>query len=204
MIRALAEFAVENDIYLLSDEVYEHFVFEGEQLSPSSISEDGRVISIFSFSKTYAMTGWRIGFAVADKQISNLMRVLQEPLSSCVSGISQKAAEAALSEPQTCVHEMRESYRDRRDMAVNILDSQGALNYVPAGAFYALVDISKSGMGSQIFAEELLEQMDVAVAPGSAFGEVGENYVRISLATEKSKLQEGLERILSFINSKSR
>ena len=204
MIRTLAEFAVEKDIYLLSDEVYEHFVFEGKQLSPGSICEDGRVISIFSFSKTYAMTGWRVGFAVADEKISSLMGVLQEPLNSCVSGISQKAAEAALSEPQTCVQEMRESYRDRRDMAVNILDFQGALGYIPAGAFYALVDISKSGMGSQIFAEELLEQMDVAVAPGSAFGEVGENYVRISLATEKSKLQEGLERILSFIDSKSR
>ena len=203
MIRALVEFAVETDIYLLSDEVYEHFVFEGKQLSPSSICDDGRVVSIFSFSKTYAMTGWRIGFAVSDKQVAGLMRVLQEPLTSCVAGMSQKAAEAALSAPQTCVREMRQSYRDRRDMAVKILESKGSLDYIPAGAFYSMIDISKSGMTSQLFAEELLNEMGVAVAPGSAFGKVAENYVRISLATKKTKLHEGLEKILSFIESKA-
>ena len=203
VMRELVEFAVEHDIYLMSDEVYERFIFEGEHLSPARICEDGRVISIFSLSKTYAMTGWRVGFVIADKKIINLMKKLQEPLTSCVSSISQMAAENALRGPQTCVSEMRESYRARRDLAVKKLESSGASFHVPNGAFYILADISESGLDSQTFAQELLTQMKVAVAPGTAFGNVSKNSVRISLATEKTQLLEGLDRMCNFIESKS-
>jgi aspartate/methionine/tyrosine aminotransferase len=198
-IEALLHFASRHDLYLLSDEVYEHIIFEGEHTSPARLDHDGRVISCFSFSKTYAMTGWRIGYVAASKEIAEVITKLQEPLISCVSGIAQKAGEAALLGPQDCVARMCQSYKKRRDTAVNILQSSNLLTSIPQGAFYILLDISSTGLESYVFAKALLKEQGVAVAPGGAFGEVGKNYVRVSLATEEGKLREGLERLCAFI-----
>lgn len=199
-VNALFEFAQRHDLYLLSDEVYEHIIFEGEHVSPAIFDQDGRVISSFSFSKSYAMTGWRVGYIAASKAIADMVIKLQEPLTSCVAGPNQKAAEAALRGPQDCVAEMRDSYKVRRDAAVEILRSYDLLAYVPNGAFYILVDISPSGKESYAFSKELIQKAEVAVAPGGTFGEMGKDYVRVSLATEMSKLQEGLNRICQSIN----
>jgi aspartate aminotransferase/aminotransferase len=198
-VNALFEFAQRHDLYLLSDEVYEHINLEDAHESPAKFDQDGRVISSFSFSKSYAMTGWRVGYIAASKAIADMVIKLQEPLTSCVAGPNQKAAEAALRGPQDCVAEMRDSYKVRRDAAVEILRSYDLLAYVPNGAFYILVDISPSGKESYAFSKELIQKAEVAVAPGGTFGEMGKDYVRVSLATEMSKLQEGLNRICQSI-----
>jgi aspartate aminotransferase/aminotransferase len=203
MIQELVDFARRHDLYLLSDEVYEHIVFEGEHVSPGTLDKDGRVIGSYSFSKTYAMTGWRVGYIAARKDIAAAVIKLQEPLTSCVNGMAQKACEAALKGPQDCVQTMRESYKHRRDVAVDILKSYDLLNYVPGGAFYVFVSIARAGMESYSFAKELIKKKGVAVAPGGTFGEVGKDYVRVSLATEEGQLREGLKRIGDFVRERA-
>jgi aspartate/methionine/tyrosine aminotransferase len=198
-IKALVAFAQKHDLYLLADEVYDQLIFEGEHVSPAIYDFD-RVLSVYSFSKTYSMTGWRVGYGVANEELSELIMKLQEPLISCVSGVSQKAAEAALTGSQDCITEMRESYRERRDAVVSLLKERGNYVYTPSGAFYILIDVSQSGVDSRSFALSLLKDQRVAVAPGTAFGDVGSHLVRVSLATEKSQLVEGVSRLCDFIH----
>lgn len=196
-IEALVEFAQRHDLYLMADEVYDEFVFDGEHISPA-IYDPERVISVYSFSKIYAMTGWRVGYVVANEKISQVISKIQEPQISCVSSVGQKAAEAALTGPQDCVRQMCESYHERRDVVVNVLKNEGRYVYTPQGAFYIMVDIGDSGLDSRQFALRLLEEQKVAVAPGTAFGNFGNNFVRISLATEKNLLLEGVRRLSNF------
>ena len=198
LIRELVEFAQRHDLYLLSDEPYEELVFEGEHVSAATFDSE-RVVSCFSFSKTYAMTGWRLGYAVAPKEISNAITLTVLPLVSCATSVSQKAGEAALSGPQDCVRIMRDSYRDRRDAAIGVLAKHGVPVCEPKGAFYLWFDISRSGLGSTDFALRLLEEKQVAVRPGDRLSEYPNSYVRVSLATEKGALIEGLERICSLL-----
>ena len=199
MIEALVDFAQRHDLYLMADEVYDQLIFEGEHVSPAVYDPD-RVISIYAFSKTYAMTGWRIGYVVANEPLSQVIMKIQEPLISCVSSVVQKAAEAALTGPQDCIQEMRASYQERRDAVVEVLKAYDYYVYTPQGAFYIMVDISRSGLDSHQFALALLEAQRVAVAPGTAFGpKMGRDFVRISLATEKSLLLEGVRRLCEFV-----
>jgi aspartate aminotransferase/aminotransferase len=188
-----------HDLYLLSDEVYEDIVFEGEHVSAAPLDEEGRVVSVFGFSKSYAMTGWRLGYAVAARDIAMTISKMQEPFVSCASAISQKAAEAALWGSQDAVRTMCDAYRQRRDAAIRILKENGLFVYSPQGAFYLLVDISGCGRDSYAFATDLLQDKRVAVAPGATFGRVGEGYIRISLATAEEQIVEGLRRICSYI-----
>jgi aspartate/methionine/tyrosine aminotransferase len=197
-IKALVEFAQHHDLYLMADEVYDEFVFEGEHVSPA-IYDPERVISIYSFSKVYAMTGWRVGYVVANEELSGVIAKTQEPQISCVSSVGQKAAEAALTGPQDCVREMCESYRERRDTVVEVLKEEGYYVYTPQGAFYIMVDVSDSGLDSRQFALKLLAERQVAIAPGTAFGNLGRNFVRISLATEKNLLLEGVRSLCGFV-----
>jgi aspartate/methionine/tyrosine aminotransferase len=120
---------------------------------------------------------------------------------SCVASPVQKAAEAALTGPQDCIRQMRDSYRERRDSVVELLKEEGYYVYTPRGAFYIMVDISESGVDSRQFAFNLLETCRVAVAPGTAFGDLGDDFVRISLATEKDLLLEGVRRLCEFMKS---
>jgi aspartate/methionine/tyrosine aminotransferase len=190
----LIEFARKHNIYLMADEVYDEMVFEGEHFSPA-LCDPERTISIYSFSKVYAMTGWRVGYLVANREIAQTVAKVQEPQISCVSSVGQKAAEAALTGSQVCVTEMCDSFRERRDAVVELLKQRDAYMYTPHGAFYIMVDIGVSGLGSRDFAFDLLEKQGVAVAPGTAFGNHGSDFVRISLATEKSDLLEGVSRL---------
>lgn len=197
-VRALAALAAEYDLYLISDEVYEAFVFEGEHVSPASFDPDGRVISVFGFSKTYAMTGWRLGYGRAVPAIADTMIRLAEPFVACPSSVAQKAAEAALAGSREDVERMCDAYRRRRDAAVEILGPEGLLASVPRGAFYALVDLSRVGTDSVALAGQLLEEEHVATVPGEAFGRSGAGLVRISFATEPRLLEEGCRRIVRF------
>ncbi len=194
---ALVEFARRHRLYVLADEVYEELVYEGRHISPARWDPE-RVIGVHSLSKTYAMTGWRVGFVIAGEDISRVIAKIQEPLVSCVSAVAQKAAEAALDGPQECVAQMRDAYRARRDAVVEILRAHGLHRYTPQGAFYILVDIRGSGLPSREFALRLLRERGVAVAPGSAFGERADGYVRVSLASSLDDLREGVSRLCAF------
>jgi aspartate/methionine/tyrosine aminotransferase len=200
-LQDLLNFARRHDLYILSDEVYETIVFDEQHFSPASEDEEGRVVSIFGFSKTYAMTGWRLGYAVAPDPIADCVVKIQEPLVSCASAISQKAGEAALAGPQDAVVEMREAYRHRRDEAIKVLKKYDCYQYTPKGAFYLLLDVSSLGHDSYIVAQELLKEIGVATAPGATFGEVCRTYIRISLATEIDQLVEGVTRICKYMKS---
>jgi aspartate aminotransferase/aminotransferase len=199
-VERLMEFANAHDLYVISDEVYEDFVFDGEHVPAASYDHDGRVITIFSFSKSYAMTGWRVGYAVADAEIAALMGRLAEPFVSCPPSVAQKAAEAALAGPQEPVARMRDQLREHRDLVVELLGPAGLLTAVPRGAFYALVDLSALGGDSSKLAEQLLDEEAVATAPGETFGAEAAGTVRISFATERARLQEGCRRIVRFVD----
>jgi aspartate/methionine/tyrosine aminotransferase len=187
------------DLYLLSDETYDQLVFDDEHVSPAIFDNEGRVISIYSFSKVYAMTGWRVGYVVAPKELSRLITEIQEPYVSCPSAVSQKAAEAALRGPQRCLRVMVDSYRKRRDIAVEILKENDLFVYSPRGALYMLIDISNSGTDSYSFAKSLLQERKVAVSPGDAFGPAGKDYIRICFAVSEGNLREGLKRVCDHI-----
>jgi len=201
VVRRLVEFAADYDLYLISDEVYEDIVFEGTHVSAAPFDRDGRVVSVFGFSKSYAMTGWRLGYAVAPLPIAEVITKMQEPFVSCPVAISQKAAEAALEGSQDAVREMCAAYRRRRDAAVRILKENDLFTYSPRGAFYLLMDISSSGKDSYTFAKDLLREKKVAVAPGGTFGDIGERYIRISLATVEEHVVEGLTRVCTYIKA---
>jgi aspartate aminotransferase/aminotransferase len=199
----LLELARAHNIYIISDEAYEHIVFEGQHVSPARFDRDGNVISIFSFSKSYAMTGWRVGYVVADEPIARVLEKQQELCVSCAPSISQKAAEAALGLDHQHILTMVAQYRKRRNLAMDILKKHGLYFYSPAGAFYLLVDISASGMDSDTFADRLLNEQRVAVAPGATFGALAGKYIRVSLATADDVVAEGLERVCDFISKAS-
>ncbi|MCL4508196.1 MAG: aminotransferase class I/II-fold pyridoxal phosphate-dependent enzyme [Chloroflexi bacterium] len=197
VLEALLEFALRHDLYVIADEVYEEIIFEGQHVSPSTLSTDGRVISLFSFSKTYAMTGWRLGYLVAsDSVIANCTKV-QEGYVACASTIAQRAAEVAISGPQDCVREMRAAYQRRRDLACDLLIAHGARFYRPNGAFYLMLDVSDTGPDDLVFCKSLLRRQKVALAPGSTFGETSRGWVRLSLAASEESIRTGLQRAVA-------
>jgi aspartate aminotransferase/aminotransferase len=198
-IKRLMEFARKHDLYVISDEVYEAIIYEGRHVSPKSYDTDDRVISIFAVSKKYAMTGWRLGYMVASKAICASVSQIMITLVGNAPSMSQKAAEAAIAGPQQFVEEMLLSYRERRDMTYELFTQNQVKAYKTQGAFYMLIDIADTGLTSDDFALSLLQEEKVAVAPGSTFGHVSHEMIRISLATEKEALREGVTRICRFI-----
>ncbi|WP_376795460.1 pyridoxal phosphate-dependent aminotransferase [Thermogemmatispora sp.] len=213
LVAALLEVVRRHRLALLSDECYDELVFEGEHVSPLALltaeeRERGTYIGVYSFSKTYAMTGWRIGYLVASQ---TLMRSLNQVLDASYTSLplaSQRAAAAALSGPQDCVAHMRAAYRQRRDRALALLQRYGRYEYTPHGAFYILVNIARkrdgrqsdSGSGSNrgqaaAFALELLRRRNVLVVPGNLFGTSTVDYVRVSLGAEEETIERGLSAI---------
>jgi aspartate aminotransferase len=200
-ISEILQWSGERGIWIISDECYDEIVFDESFVSPRSLGSPENVIACYSFSKTYSMTGWRVGYAVAGRaDVRDALAKLQEPLISCVSAPVQAAAVAALSGPQDVVGTMRDAYLTRRDAAVRALRSAKVDVLVPAGAFYLWADLSPWVADDWVLATAMLDQAGVAVAPGSAFGEGGAGYVRISLATEMSVLLAGIERMLAFLD----
>jgi aspartate aminotransferase len=202
LCEALVRFADTHDLWLISDECYDEITFEAEHVSAARWDTEGRVLSCFSFSKTYAMTGMRVGYLVAPTAVAATAAKLQEPLIACVNAPAQYAALAALEGPQAVVGEMRDVYRERRDAAAALLDAASVGYLLPRGAFYLWIDVRDRSAGDvKAWALELLRTRGVAVAPGTTFGTRGEGWIRVSLATATDDLLEGLRR-LSVIDAK--
>ena len=202
VLEEVADFAVEHDLTVISDEAYEKIVFEGNHVSIASLNGmKDRVVSVFTFSKTYAMTGWRLGYAVARKDIIDRMVKLNMYLVACPVAFAQKAALAALEGPQDCVERMVSEYRRRIDLVFRRLSEMPDVSVIkPKGTFYIFPNISRYGKSEEV-AEQLLYSAKVAVVPGSAFGKYGEGYLRISCATSYEKLAEAMDRIEEWMKS---
>jgi aspartate aminotransferase/aminotransferase len=209
LVEDLLDFARRHDLYLLSDECYDEILFEGIHVSPGAlVTHDefnlGRVICVYTFSKTYAMTGWRIGYLATGTQLLKTITYVLDASYTNISTIIQRGAAAALTGPQECVAEMRQVYQHRRDLVVNLLKELGRYVYTPHGAFYILVDVSSprgTGRRGRQFALDLLHERNVAVAPGTTFGAVAENYVRVSLAASDDEIVRGVREMCAFADS---
>jgi len=200
-LAAMIELAQRNNLWLLSDECYDQILLDGTWTSPASLApDDARIATVFTFSKTYAMTGWRLGYLAGSADLIDTATKVLESNSSCVSTISQVAAEAALDGPQDCVAEMVGAYRRRRDLVAGILHDAELLIARPTGAFYIMADVSPAGLPARELAFKLLRERGVSVAPGTAFGQVAGQAVRISLASSDSDLEEGVRRLGEFVH----
>ncbi len=209
----LAAVAVEHNIYVISDEIYEHLIYEGKHVSIASMSPEMKALTIIinGVSKTYAMTGWRIGYTASTPEIARVMSNIQSHATSNPNSIAQAATVAALSGGEEEIAMMKEAFRERRDYMVERINSiEGVSCLKPHGAFYVLMNISKlkgRTMGGKVihtsddFAEVLLEQAKVAVVPCSGFG--ADDFVRWSYAVSLDNIKEGLSRVEQFIKSNS-
>ncbi len=185
-IREFARIADEHDVVCISDEVYAQMLFEGDHYSPYEFAESDNVVVVNACSKTYSMTGWRLGWVVgATERIERMLRVHQY-VQACASAPAQYAAEAALTGPQEPVAEMNAAFERRRDLVVDGLEDAGLDCPRPAGAFYAMPAVPEG------FADEVIER-GVVVVPGEAFGDHGAGHARISYATDEATLKEALE-----------
>lgn len=184
-------------LWILSDEIYDKLTYERKSSSALEFPDVfDRIIYINGFSKTYAMTGWRLGYAVAPEELISEMVKIQEATTSCVPGFVQMAGIAALDGPQDFVENMRREYWTRRDLAVYLLNSiEGVRCGKPGGAFYTFPNISEIGVPSLEFCERLLQEEGVAAVPGSGFGPGGEGHLRVSFATSPEVIREGVEKI---------
>lgn len=199
VIEGLVAFAQRYHLYLVADEVYEEIIFNGTHVSPWALADEGRVVSLFSFSKTYAMTGWRLGYLVASDAVMAHCIKVQEGYVACASTIAQRAGEVAISGPQACVQEMRAAYQRRRDLACELLATHHATFYKPDGAFYLMLDVSAAGLDDLGFCKSLLQAQKVALAPGSTFGGVSQGWVRVSLAASEDHIRRGLKATMDHL-----
>jgi len=194
-LKAIADLAEDHGFFIVEDNPYEQIVYDGKHVSIASMARD-QAISIFSFSKSYAMAGWRIGYATANEKIIREMQKLQEHFTAHPSSVSQKAAISALDSPQECVEEMVQIYKERRDVVVKELNKIPGISCTsPRGAFYTFPNIKKLGRSSQEFAEYLLREGHVVTVPGIAFGPEGEGRLRISYSAPLEAITEGISRI---------
>ncbi len=200
LMRELVEVARRHDLWVISDEVYDAITFGEPAFSAHRVDPD-RVVSVFSFSKTYAMTGWRVGYTVSRPDIAQQISKSQEPITSCVNSLSQVAALTALRGPQDDVARMRDAYRERRDQVMELLEDADIPFARPEGAFYMWVDISRSGLPDTDFARRMVTDYRVAVVPGTVFGPNGATHVRISLATDTDLLLEGVSRLVKAVRA---
>jgi aspartate aminotransferase len=191
-MRSIAEIAEDKDIAVLSDEVYEHFIYRGEHVSPGQFSDN--VITVNAVSKTYAMTGWRLGYLVAKGCALEQLLKVHQYVQACACSISQAAALAAITGPQDCVALMRDEFRSRRDLLVNGFRDMGVDLIEPDGAFYLFPRV---GDGDAVAAA--LGKAGVITVPGSAFGPGGKEHIRISYAAARSDLMEALRRMKDIL-----
>lgn len=184
-IKALAEIAEDHNITILSDEVYEYFIYEGEHVSPASYSDN--VITVNATSKSYAMTGWRLGYVAARQEYIGQMLKVHQYIQACANSIAQKAAYAAVTGPKDSVNVMREEFRKRRDVLVKGLNELGMECALPKGAFYAFPKVSNSAE----VASKLISN-GVVVVPGTAFGSEGDGFIRLSYAASMKDIEKAL------------
>lgn len=195
-IEAIAKFAVDKDLIVLSDEIYSELTFEGVHTSIASLpGMKERTIFLHGFSKAFSMTGWRIGYACGPATLIEAMMKVHQYSMLCASIIAQEAAIEALLHGEDEMKRMRDQYHRRRDFIVRRFNEIGLKCHLPRGSFYAFPDISKTGMGEKDFAISLLQTEKVAIVPGSAFGENGKGFCRACFATSYEQLVEAATRI---------
>jgi aspartate aminotransferase len=196
-LRQIAALAEEHDLWIISDEIYARILFEREYKSIWALpGMAGRTIIIDGFSKSFAMTGWRLGYAVAPNEIVDAMDLLVLNTFTCAAEFTQVAAIEALRDSTGAVEAMVQEYRQRRDLFVSRLSRiPGFRCQPPDGAFYAWVNIEETGMSAEQVATVLLEEAGVAAIAGAAFGQAGKNFVRFSLVGERNQLEEAVDRI---------
>ena len=199
-LRSIAELVMRHDLYVVSDEIYTELTYTGE--APASITQipgmRERTIVINGFSKAYAMTGWRLGYACGPAEILQQMVKIHQFAIMCAPTTSQYAAVRALRDCDEDIARMREAYNQRRRYLLKRLEDMGIPCFEPEGAFYIFPNIQKFGLSSEQFCRRLLQEEKVAVVPGNAFGESGEGFVRISYAYSLKQLKEAMERMERF------
>ncbi|BDZ46623.1 pyridoxal phosphate-dependent aminotransferase [Naasia aerilata] len=196
VLAELLDFAARHDLWVISDEVYEAFTYGAPHTSLAALDRDSRVFSAFSVSKTYAMTGARVGYLVTPPGFAAVLRTYQEATISCLNTPAQRAAAAALRGDQSHVEEAATHYRGNLDAATALLDERGLRYLEPTGAFYLWIDVSHATDGDvAAWAERFLLTERVSVAPGSAFGRSGEGWIRVCAAASRADLLEGLRRL---------
>jgi aminotransferase len=200
-LEAIAEVVIEKDLYVLSDEIYSELTYQGDHVSIASLPGMWeRTLTINGFSKSYAMTGWRLGYICGPRSIVEQMTKIHQFAIMCAPTTSQYAAVEALRHGDEDVARMRESYNQRRRFLMHEFKRMGLKCFEPFGAFYVFPSIKEFGLSSDEFAMRLLEEEHVAVVPGTAFGDCGEGFLRISYAYSIDALKIALERLERFIN----
>ena len=196
-LKVIAEIVLSKDIMVLSDEIYSRTLYEGEHHSISSFSGmQEKTIILDGMSKTYAMTGWRLGYGVMREDLAVLIAKLQTNSNSCTASFTQRAGIECLTGPQDEASKMVAEFKKRRDVIVKGLNSIPKISCkTPQGAFYVFPNIKQTGWNSKKLADYLLEEAGVAVLSGTSFGEYGEGYIRISYANSIENIKKGLERI---------
>jgi aspartate/methionine/tyrosine aminotransferase len=199
-LEAIARVAIRNDIIVLSDEIYSRIIYDGKHHSLFSI--DGmqeRTIILEGYSKTYAMTGWRLGYGVMPAELATAVAKLQTNCNSCTASFSQRAGIDALRGPRREVDHMVEEFRRRRDVIVAGLNEiDGMTCLMPEGAFYAFPNTSSWGISSSCLADRILHEAGVAVLSGTSFGEFGEGYIRLSYANSIENIKKALDKLRCF------
>ncbi|MBN2127327.1 MAG: pyridoxal phosphate-dependent aminotransferase [Candidatus Diapherotrites archaeon] len=202
-LKKISEIAVQNNLTVLSDEVYEPFVYEGKHKSIAGFGKEikEKTLVINAVSKTYSMTGWRLGYCAGPKELINAMNKIQAHSTSNACSISQKAAAEALTGQQESVQEMKNAFQKRRDLMASMLNSMKGIKCdIPGGAFYCFPDISETGMNSTEFASKLLEETGVTVIPGIEFG--NDKCVRLSYATKEETIKNGMQKMKEWVEKK--
>ena len=200
-LEKLAELSLKHDIYVMSDEIYIRFLYEGKHESITQFQGMvDRTIILDGFSKTYAMTGWRIGYGIMPEDLASQMAKLMANSVSCTSSATQIAAIEALDGSQDEPNKMVQEFKRRRDIIVNGLNNINGIScQMPKGAFYVFPNVKETGMTSRKFADNLLQKAGVACLAGEDFGKYGDGFVRFSFANSAENIQEALDRIDSFV-----
>jgi len=205
-LKVIAEVAKKHNLIVFVDEIYEKLVYDGARhISLGSLpGMEDKTITVNGFSKAYAMTGWRIGYAAAEKKLSATLRKIHYYTTLCPNAISQKAALTALTGPQDCVQEMVTEYNRRRELVINELNKIEPLSYTaPKGAFYVFPNFSSFEKSDEALALHLLEKARVVTVPGSGFGKTGEGHLRISYSSDYKQVEEGMKRIRMCLESRT-
>ena len=200
-LKAIADIVIDKDILLISDEVYAELTYEGTHVAAATVSDLWeRTITLNGFSKAYAMTGWRIGYLCAPKELCDAALKIHQYIMLCAPVMGQVGALEALRSAEEDKNSMVNEYRLRRNMFVAGLNRIGLTCHVPEGAFYAFPSVKGTGLSDVEFAERLLKEQKVAVVPGSVFGDGGEDHIRCAYAVSRKDLTEALGRMETFIS----
>lgn len=199
-LEAIAKLAIRHDLVVITDEIYSELTYEGGHVSIAALpGMRERTLFLHGFSKAYAMTGFRIGYACGPVELIEAMMKIHQYSMLCASIVSQEAATEALRNGRTATEEMRESYRLRRNFIVRAFNDMGLPCHLPRGAFYAFPSIARTGLTSKEFAVRLLQDKQVACVPGNAFGAGGEGFLRCCYATALDRIEIAVERIAAFV-----